>query len=96
MRFDSQLSHELPDIFDWIELGAAGRKRHQGYGGRNDQFGGAVPSGLVENDHRVRARSNMECDLLEVHAHGLDVARRHDDPGSLTLSGADCTEDPRR
>lgn len=90
------VAHELPDIFNWIELGATGRKRHQGDVGRNDQFCGAVPSGLVESDHRMRPGRDVEGDLLEVHAHGLGVARWHDDPGSLALSGADCTEDPRR
>jgi hypothetical protein len=89
------IAHELPDVFDRIGFGAAWRERHQGYVGWNDQFGGGVPSGLVVNDHRVSAGRDMECDLLEVHAHGLGVARGHDDPGSLAFRGADRCEYPR-
>ena len=31
----------------------------------------------------------------QLHAHGLGIARWHDDPGGLAFSGADRAEDPR-
>jgi hypothetical protein len=89
------VAHELPDVFDRIEFGAAGRERHQCYVGWNDQFGGSVSPGLVENDRRVCAGRDMECYLLKVYDHSLGVARGHDDPGGLAFCGADRSEYPR-
>jgi hypothetical protein len=79
------VAHELPDVFDRIEFGAAGRERHQCYVGWNDQFGGSVSPGLVENDRRVRAGRDMECDLLKVYDHSLGVVARGHDPGGPCL-----------
>ena len=56
MRFDSQLSHELPDILDWIEFGAFRGQRQQGHGGWNDKCSGAMPPHLIEEQDGVGER----------------------------------------
>ena len=42
----------------------------------------------------MRARRDVEGDLLEMHAHRLAVATGHDDAGGLAFSGADRAEEP--
>ena len=44
----------------------------------------------------MRARRDVEGDLLEMHAHGFAVAPGHDDAGSLAFGRADRSEDPCR
>src|ERR1700747_252992 len=90
------VAHELPDVLDGVELGASRRQRHQGNVGRHDQLGRAVPSGLIEDDHGMGARGDVEGDLFEMHAHRLAVAGRHNDARRLSFKGADRAEDPCR
>jgi len=90
------VAHELPKVLDWIELWAPRWQRHQCNVGRYDQFGRSVPASLIEQDHGVRSRSNVEGDFLQVHAHCLAVAMGHDDAGGLAFSRADGPEDPGR
>src|SRR3546814_920138 len=90
------VAHELPDVLDRIELWASGWQRHERDVWGHDQFGRAVPSGLIEQDDSVRAGRDVEGDLLKVHAHGLAVAPGHNDAGSLAFSGTDRHEDPCR
>jgi hypothetical protein len=55
-----------------------------------------VPSGLIKEEHGMRARRDMEGDFLEMHAHRLAVASGHDDASSLAFSRADRAEEPSR
>jgi hypothetical protein len=41
------VAHELPDIFDRIELGAFWRQRNDGDVGRHDEAGRQVPASLI-------------------------------------------------
>jgi hypothetical protein len=90
------VAHELPDVLDRIELRASGWQRHERDVFGHDQFGRAVPSGLIEQDDGVCAGRDVEGDLFEMHAHGLAVALGHDNAGSLAFSRADRPEDPCR
>lgn len=90
------VAHELPYVLDRIKLRASWRQRHQGDVGRHDKFGRSVPSGLIEQEYRMRARRDVECDFLEMHAHRLTVATGHDDAGSLAFGGTDRAEQPSR
>ena len=90
------IAHELPHVFDRVELGASRRQRHQCDVGRNDEFGRTMPSSLIEDDDGVSTRRDMEGDLFEMHAHRLAVTAGHDDAGSLAFSRTDRTEDPGR
>lgn len=103
MRFESQFSRMnchlgtciFRDVFDRIEFGALGRQGHEGDVGGYFEGCRAMPSGLIEQQHGMCARRDMEGDLFEVHAHRLAVAPGHDDACGLALSRADCAEDPR-
>ncbi len=44
------VAHELPDVFNRVELGTSRRQRHEGDIGRDDQLGRTVPSSLIK-DH---------------------------------------------
>ena len=41
------VAHELPDVFDRVELGAPGWQRHEGDIGRHDQLGRSMPASLI-------------------------------------------------
>ena len=90
------IAHELPHVFDRVELGTSRRQRQQGDVGRHDQFGRTVPSGLIKDDDSMGAGRHVEGDLFEMHAHRLAVAAGHDDTGSLAFGRTDRTKDPRR
>ena len=77
------IAHELPDVLDGIELGAARRQRHECDVGRHHQRSRAVPPGLIEDEDSVRARGDVAGYLLQVQAHGLAVAVGHYQPGGL-------------
>lgn len=90
------VTHELPDILDRVEFGAARRQRQQGDVGRHDQFGRTVPSGLIEDEHGMGTGRHVEGDLFQMHAHRFTVAAGHDDAGGLAFSRTDRTKDPGR
>jgi len=90
------VAHELPDILDRVESGAARWERQQGDVGRHDQFGRTVPSSLIEDEHGVGTGCHVEGDLFQMHAHRFPVAAGHDDAGSLAFSRTDRTKDPGR
>lgn len=68
------IAHELPDVFDGIELGAFRRQRHQRDVRRHDERVGAVPSSLIEQQHGVCAGRHRGSDLGEMERHALGVA----------------------
>jgi hypothetical protein len=88
--------HELPDVLDRVELGASRWQRQQINVWRHDEVGRTMPSGLLEDDDGVGTRRDVERDLVEMYAHCLAGAARHDDADSLAFGRADCTEDPCR
>ena len=90
------VAHELPDIFDRVQFGTSRRKRHEGDIGGHDQFGGSVPSGLIEDNDRMRAVCDVNGYFRKMKAHGRAVAIWHYDPGCFTLSRADGSEQPCR
>ena len=55
-----------------------------------------VPSGLVEQEHGVRAGRDGGGDLGQVQVHRLGVAARQDERRTLALLRADGTEDVGR
>jgi len=80
--------HELPDVLDWVELGASRRQRQQCDVGGDDQLGKPVPSGLIKDDDGMGTGCHVEGDLFKMHVHRLAVAAGHDDACSLALRGA--------
>jgi len=69
------IPHELPDIFDGVEFGAFRRQGQKGDVGRDDQITGEMPSGLIQQDHRMSARRHRRRDFFEVQRHRLGVAK---------------------
>lgn len=68
------VSHELPDVFDRIELGAFRRQRHERDVGGHDERVRAMPSSLIEQQHGVRAGRHRGGDFGEMQRHALGVA----------------------
>lgn len=85
--------HELPDVFDWIELGRFRRQGHQGDIVGDVELVREVPSCLVEQQHGVGARRHGSGDLRQVQGHGGGVAERQDEAGSGPLGRADGAEE---
>jgi hypothetical protein len=83
------LPHELPDVLDRVEFGAFWRQRHEGNVGWDDEFVRQMPTRLVENQRRMRARRDCGGDLGEMQVHRLDVACRQNQAGGLAVPGAD-------
>ena len=87
------VAHELPDVLDRVQLRRSGRQRKQGDVGRDGEFGGHVPSGLIEHQHGMCARIDGRADLGEMGGHRRNIAPGHDQRGALALLGADRAED---
>ena len=90
------VAHELPHVLDRIEFGTFGRQRQEGDVGRNVEFSGHVPPGLIEHEHGVSAGSDLAADFGEMHVHGLAVATGHDQRGAFAFCGTDRPKDPCR
>ena len=89
------VAHELPDVLDRVQLRRSGRQRKQGDVGRDGEFGGHVPSGLIEHQHGMGAGIDGRADLGQVGGHRRGVAPGHDQPGALALLRTDRAEDVR-
>ena len=50
------------------------------------QLGRQVPTGLIDDQHRMGAGIDGGTDLDEVRRHGVGVAPGHDQPGALSPS----------
>lgn len=87
------MSHELPDVLGGVELRAFGREHHERDVVRNHETGREVPSGLVDDEHRVLAGGHLGGDFDEVQVHRLGVAGGQDERGCLAIAGADSPED---
>ena len=87
------LPHELPDVFDRVELGRLGRQRQQGDVVGDVELVGHVPAGLIEHDQGVGAWLDGERDLVEMELHGPCVALGQDEACTLASGGTDRTED---
>ena len=68
---------ELPQVLDRVELGAVGRQRQERDVVGHAQRPGAMPAGLVEDDHGVGIRGHLGGDLgqVQVHRRGVDIGQ---------------------
>ncbi len=83
------VAHELPDVFDGIELGAFRRQRHERDVRRHDERVGSMPSGLIEQQHGVRSGRHRGGDLGEMERHALGVAAGQDEARRFAFVWAD-------
>src|SRR4051795_10933115 len=86
------LPQVLPDVLDRVQLGRVGRERQEGEVLGDGKVAGAVPTGAVEHDHRVRAGRDVVADLRQVQAGGLGVGVGQDQRGTDGPLGADRAE----
>ena len=90
------VTHELPDVFHRVELGAFRRQGDDGDVGWYDEPRRHVPAGLIGQEHGVSAGRDGRGDCDEMQVHRLGVAGGQDQAGALALFGADGTEDVGR
>ena len=86
-------AHELPDVFDRIEFGRAGRERHEGDVGGDFEGQGGMPSGPVEHDDGMGAGFDGAADLGKMGVQRVRVGVGHDEAGGLAPVRADGAED---
>ena len=96
MRFEPVVAHELPDIFDRVQLRAFGRQRQEGDIFRHDEPAGEMPPGLVEQQKRVLAWRNFSGDLGKMQTHRFTVAAGQDERRALAFGRTDSAEDVGR
>ena len=87
------VAHELPDVFDRVAFGRAGREWQEGDIVGDFEGQGGVPSGPVEHDDGMGAGFNGAGDLGEVSVQRVGVGTGHDDGGSFAPVRADGPED---
>ncbi len=86
-------AHELPDIFDRIELWRFRWQRHKGDIFGDVEFVREMPSSLIEQQHGVRARRHRFGDLVQMQRHGGGIATGQDQGGRRSSGRTDRAED---
>lgn len=90
------LAHEVPEIFDRVELRGFRRQRQDRYVGGHNELVGQVPARLVHDEDGMRIIGDMVGYLRQMLRHGVGIAPRHDESRRLAELGTDCTEDVGR
>lgn len=85
--------HELPDVFGRVELGRFGRQGHEADVVGDLELGREVPTGLVEQQHRMRAGLDRLRDLCQMQGHGGGVTARQHKTGRCAARWADRAKD---
>lgn len=88
--------HELPDVFDRVELRRFWRQRHESDVVGDVEFVGEMPSRLIEQQHGVSAWRHGFGDFLEMQRHGGGIAERQDEAGGRAVGRTDRAEDVGR
>jgi len=87
------VTHELPDVFDRVQLGALWRQRDNGDVGRDFELVRRVPSGLIHQHDGMGTRRNRLRYFSQMQRHGFGVAERKHETGGLAVLGANGAED---
>src|SRR5262249_27596094 len=87
------VAHELPDIFDRIELGAFWRQRNDGDVCRHDEAGRQVPASLIDQEGGMGSGRDRFWGLCKMQGHRLAVAGREDLGRAPALPWGKCAED---
>ena len=83
----------LPDVLLWVQLGTLRRQRHDSDIGRHHELVREVPTGLVEQQHRVSSWGDICGNRREMQVHRRGVAPGQDQSDSLALLWADGAKD---
>ena len=87
------IAHELPYVFDRVQLGRSWWQEHQCDVGWDLEPAGGVPSGPVDDEYSVSAWCHQGRDFIKMPLHGLSVAAGQDKARTDTARGTDGTED---
>ena len=87
------VAHELPDVFDRVQLRRARRQWHQGDIVWDDEFLAGVPAGLIEENHRMGVGIDGRGYLGQMRVHGLAIAVGHDQARRFAFGRADGAEE---
>lgn len=90
------IPHELPDIFDWIELWTFGWQRDDADIPGYDERGGHMPPGLIHEQHGMGARRHGSSDFGKMQVHRVGIAERQDKPCAFAQCRADRSKDVGR
>ena len=88
--------HELPDVFDWIELGTFGWQRDDADIIGHNQRVGHMPSGLVHEQYGMSAGRYSSGDFSKMQVHRVGIAERQDEACALAERRADRAKDVGR
>lgn len=86
------VTHELPDVFDWVELRALWRQRNECDVAWNDKALGHVPTRLVDDQDGMGTGRDGCSDLRKVQVHRRGIAIGQYQTRALALLRADGTE----
>lgn len=81
-----------PTFSGLLSLAARGGKDRSEMFGRNPEFLGTVPAGLIEHENCARAQCDLGGDLLEMKPHGCAVASRYHEGVATSAVGAHRTK----
>lgn len=87
------LAHEVPEMFDRIELWRFRRQRQDCYVGGHIKCLGHVPARVIQNEDGIRVIGDMAGISATMLCGGVGIAARHDESRRIAELGADCTED---
>lgn len=87
------VAHELPDVFDWVEFGAFGRKRDDADIVGYDEPVCHMPASLIHEHDGMRIRRDVPGNFSEMQGHRVGIADWQDKPCSFPQSRADRAED---
>ena len=87
------IAHELPYVFDRVQLGRSWWQEHQCDVGWDLEPAGGVPSGPVDDEYSVSAWCHQGRDFIKMPLHGLSVAAGQDKARTDTARGTDGTKD---
>ena len=87
------IAHELPYVFDGVQLGRSWWQEHQCDVGWDLEPAGGVPSGPVDDEYSVSAWCHQGRDFIKMPLHGLSVAAGQDKARTDTARGTDGTKD---
>lgn len=68
-----------PDALHGIQLGRVGWQRYQRDVGRHDEVIRSMPTGLIEDHHRMFVLGDRFCEAVEEHLHGFSIGIGHDE-----------------
>ena len=68
------VAHELPDVFNWIQLGTFSWQSDDADIDGHIQLACHVPSSLIHQHDRVSARGDGDRYLCQMQRHGFSIA----------------------